>query len=144
VLEDKLALVLWQFPAGLRAEAAKEHFFNFLPRLPPSVRHVFEFRHRSWFTEDVFARLDQVDAGFVINSSPHIPSVDRVTGGLLYVRFHGPEKLYNSSYSHEQLEAWAARIRPHLERDNVFLFFNNTFSGQALENAREMHALLTR
>lgn len=141
-LGEKLALILWQFPAGQRADDLKERFSEFVSTLPRSPRHVFEFRHASWFTEDLYAHLEQQNAGFVINDSPHMKSQEVNTAGLMYIRFHGPGKLYDSSYSLEQLESWAERIRPRLADHEVYLFFNNTFAGQALENARQLRDLL--
>jgi uncharacterized protein YecE (DUF72 family) len=142
-LNEKLALVLWQFPAGLRANEAKERFLQLLPALPQSIRQVFEFRHPSWFTNEVFTQLNQHKAGFVINDSPLIASHHVITGSFMYVRFHGPEKLYDSAYSHAQLATWAEHVRPHVFNEDVFLFFNNTSTGQAISNAREMRELLT-
>lgn len=142
-LGDKLALILWQFPAGQRAENLQKRFEAFLSLLPQSPRHVFEFRHASWFTEEVYAQLNNSNAGFVINDSPQIKSREVNMAGLMYVRFHGPGKLYDSAYSREQLTAWADRIRPRLADHEVYLFFNNTFAGQAIENARQMRELLT-
>ena len=143
-LDEKLALILWQFPAGQRADDLKERFFEFVSMLPQAPRHVFEFRHASWFADDLYAQLNQHNAGFVINDSPRITSREVNTAGLMYVRFHGPGKLYDSSYSGEELESWAERIRPRLSDNDVYLFFNNTMSGQALENARQMRDLLTK
>jgi uncharacterized protein YecE (DUF72 family) len=61
----------------------------------------------------------------------------------MYVRLHGPGKLYDSTYSSEQLREWAGRVAPRLGEYDVYLFFNNTMRGQALSNANELRDLLT-
>lgn len=56
-LGDKLALVLWQLPAALRADLGCLHAF--LKRLAAwsGTRHALEFRHASWFSDEVAATL---------------------------------------------------------------------------------------
>ena len=142
VLEDKLSAMLWQFPASVHADEFLEQLAAFLPALPTGMKQVFEFRHVSWFTEAVYDLLNQFHAGFVINDSPHFPSREIVTDHAMYIRFHGPDKLYDSLYSHEQLQAWANKIAPRLAQNAVYLFFNNTMAGQGLQNANELKDML--
>jgi uncharacterized protein YecE (DUF72 family) len=137
-LGGKLSAMLWQFPAGAHAAELLERLTAFLPMLPTEIKQVFEFRHVSWFTEAVYDLLNQHDAGFVINDSPHFPSREVVTDHVMYVRFHGPDKLYDSLYTREQLQTWAEKILPRLTHKDVYLFFNNTMAGQGLENANEL------
>jgi len=141
-LQDKLNAMLWQFPASAHREELLEPLKHFLRMLPPKVMQVFEFRHKSWFADEVYDLLNQFQAGFVINDSPHFPSREVITGNVMYIRFHGPGKLYDSLYSHEQLEAWAKKINPRLDENDVYLFFNNTSKGQALKNADELRDML--
>lgn len=142
-LGEKLAAVLWQFPASVRADATRDALTAFLPILPKHVRHVFEFRHKSWFTEDTYALLNKHNAGFVVNDSPRLPVADVSTGGILYMRFHGPGKIYDSAYSPHQLHEWADKIAPRLSTCETFIFFNNTMRGLALGNADSLRAYLT-
>jgi uncharacterized protein YecE (DUF72 family) len=141
-LGEKLAAVLWQLPPSARAGDLRIPFARFVLDLPPSVKHIVEFRHASWFNDDMYDVLNEFNIGLVINDSPRFPQRDVVTGGLMYVRFHGPGKLYDSLYNDEQLQTWAARISPRLSSHDVYLFFNNTFAGQALGNANTLRDLL--
>jgi uncharacterized protein YecE (DUF72 family) len=142
-LAEKLAAILWQFPSSAHADTLHERLAQFLPMLSSEVKHVFEFRHASWFNDETYALLNQHDAGFVINDSPRFPSRDVETDHVMYDRFHGPDKLYNSLYSPDQLRSWADKIAPRLSQNDVYLFFNNTMAGQALENANTLRGLLT-
>lgn len=141
-LEEKLAAVLWQFPASARREALQVPFQHLLRLLPKRIKHVFEFRNASWLSESTYALLNQFDAGFVINDSPHFLSQHMTTDHLMYVRLHGPGALYTSIYSADQLRAWAREIAPHLAHEDVYLFFNNTSGGHALGNANDLRQLL--
>jgi uncharacterized protein YecE (DUF72 family) len=56
---------------------------------------------------------------------------------------HGPEKLFASKYSLEQLQDWAnyiSSISPQVNK--VYVYFNNDFHGYALENAKELANML--
>jgi len=141
-LKQKRAAMLWQFPSSARKEALQVRFQQFLTLLPGSIKHVFEFRNDSWFNEEIYALLNRVDAGFVINDSPHFPSQHVTTDHLMYVRLHGPGALYTSTYSADQLRAWADEIAPHLADEDTYLFFNNTSGGHALGNVNDLRQLL--
>lgn len=142
-LGDKLALMLWQFAPQTKADGQLERLKAFLPLLPQRVKQVFEFRHTSWFNNEVYDLLNQYDAGFVINDSSRFPAREVITGSLMYVRFHGPQQLYASLYSPEQMQAWAAKIRPQLASHDVYAYFNNDYDGRAIQNARELRAFVS-
>jgi uncharacterized protein YecE (DUF72 family) len=137
--------VCWQFPRNFQCKdetlARLEAFLTLLPR---DVRQAFEFRHDSWFNPQVFALLDRhyAGVGVVINDSPHFPTIDKVTGGFAYIRFHGPGKLYASSYSKAELTAWAKHIAHDLDRYDVYGYFNNDAAGYAVKNAAALRALI--
>jgi uncharacterized protein YecE (DUF72 family) len=142
-LGEKLDAMLWQFPPSAKAGDLYDELNTFLSQLPTAVRQVFEFRHTSWFNDGIYRLLNQYHAGFVINDSSRFPAKEVTTGDLMYVRFHGPKKLYASLYSLEELEKWAAKIKPHLNNHDVYIYFNNDFGGRALQNANELRDLLT-
>ena len=76
-------------------------------------------------------------------SHPALPPDVVPTTDFLYVRFHGlGEKLYDYEYSPKQLAEWAARLRPHLGRREVYAFFNNDWHCQAIRNAKSFRKLL--
>ena len=57
---------------------------------------------------------------------------------------HGPEKLFASKYSTEQLKEWATYISSIAHKvKRAYIYFNNDFHGYALENAKELAALVT-
>lgn len=143
-LGDKRSAFLWQLPPSFsHTDATRDALANFLSRLPRDIRQAIEFRHKTWFRDDIYALLNEHNAGFVINDSSRWPATEVITGDFMYVRFHGPERLYASLYTPEQLQAWAAKIKPQLAQRDVYLYFNNDFGGRALQNANELRALLS-
>lgn len=140
-IQPKLGVVLWQFAPSFKYDP--DLLIGFLARLPVSIRQVIEFRHESWFREETYRLLDQYRAGFVISDTSHFPTREVVTGGLVYIRYHGPEKLYASSYTDEQLSQWADKIAAYLTEHDVYAYFNNDYDGRALRDSvrlREMVA----
>lgn len=142
-LGDKLAAMLWQFPASAHVDTLLPKLAAFLPTLPPAIQQVFEFRHISWLTNAVYDLLNQFGAGFVITDITKFSTRQVLTDHVMYLRFHGPNKLYNSLYTPQQLQVWADTIRPYLGRKDIYVFFNNTMGGQALQNANELRDMLT-
>lgn len=142
-LGPKLGPVLLQLPPSFRADLVLLR--EFLDLTPPSApRLAFEFRHASWFTDAAAGLLREREAALVIAQSSRYPQapLDAATG-FVYLRFHGPERLFGSSYSEAQLRTWAARVRGWLSTGrDVYAYFNNDFQGYALDNARTLGAMV--
>ncbi|MCA0457150.1 MAG: DUF72 domain-containing protein [Chloroflexi bacterium] len=141
-LGDKLAAMLWQFPASAHADNLLVELAHFLRVLPKNTKQVFEFRHISWLNNEVYDLLNIFGAGFVITDVTKFSNRQVTTDHIMYLRFHGPNKLYNSLYTPQQLQVWAETIRPYLGQKDVYVFFNNTMGGQALQNANELRDML--
>lgn len=142
-LRPKLSALLWQMPPSFKDDAeSRSRLADFLQKLPKDTRQVIEFRHKSWFNDEVYALLNTHRASFVINDSNRWPAAEVVTGDLAYIRFHGPERLYASLYSTEALTVWAEKIRAWLRKVDVFVYFNNDFDGRALLNSVELRDLI--
>jgi uncharacterized protein YecE (DUF72 family) len=131
----KLGPVLWQLPANFHRD--DERLAAALEKLGPGP-HAFEFRHVSWFADDVETLLRTHNVAFVIADSRRrkLP-VPRATAGWAYVRFHDGRGR-NGNYSERQLAEWADRLR----RARGYAFFNNDWEGFAVENARRLRELV--
>ena len=141
LLGDKLGPVLYQLPPQLKR--SDDLLGSFLQALPKGVRHVFEFRHDSWFHQDVLRLLRKHKAGFCVMDMPGLTSPVAATASFAYVRFHGSQSLYSSLYSREEMLDWAGKIKglPKTVK-TVYIYFNNDVAGYALENARQLISLL--
>jgi uncharacterized protein YecE (DUF72 family) len=138
-----LRVVLWQLHPAIERDL--ELLSRFLALLPRGRRlaHAFEFRHASWWHEDVARVLRARGAAFVAVSHPRLPPDVIPTGRVLYLRFHGlGRRLYDYDYSRAELRAWAERLRPHLAGRSLYAFFNNDGWANAPRNAETFRALL--
>lgn len=138
---EKLGPLLWQFPANFQRN--DERLSAALQALPRG-RHAFEFRHESWFTEEVYALLREHGASLVVGdeasrwvSSPHVRTAD-----WTYIRFHHGARGRHGNYSRSEIETWARRIAQWRRDTEIYVYFNNDWEGYALRNARLLKSLL--
>ena len=132
----KLGPVLWQLPASFRCDL--ERLDSALDHLPAG-RHAFEFRHPSWFNDDVYAALRRRDAALVIGDHPERPfQTHELTAAWTFVRFHHGARGRNGNYSKTELESWRRRIAQWRETVDVYAYFNNDWRTYAVRNALEL------
>jgi uncharacterized protein YecE (DUF72 family) len=149
VLGEKAGAILIQLPASFVYDLSRlETFLAFFTAEVRQRTHPFdiaiEFRNKRWFTDEVFAVLEQHNVALVAGQSSRWPGMRHVTADIAYIRMHGPEKLFASSYPTEQLQELADYIH-HLPArvQRVYVYFNNDFHGYALHNAQELNALVS-
>lgn len=130
----KLGPVLWQLPESFQRD--DDRLAATLEELPKG-RHCFEFRHPSWFTEEVYALLRRHRAALVIGDHPERPfQTHEITAGWTYVRFHYGQRGRRGNYSERELEQWRRRIASWRSEIEVFLYFNNDWEAFAPRDAR--------
>jgi uncharacterized protein YecE (DUF72 family) len=133
VESDKLGPLLWQLPENFRRD--DERLASALEHLPPG-RHCFEFRHASWFEEDVYALLRKGGVALVIGDNPKRPfQTHELTADWTFVRFHYGHRGRNGNYSERELEEWKRRIAAWRAKVDVYAYFNNDWEGYAVRNA---------
>jgi uncharacterized protein YecE (DUF72 family) len=138
----RLEVILWQLPPSLHKDV--ERLETFLSLLPKRVRHAVEFRHESWWDDDVVKTLSRRNAAFVAVSHPSLPETILPTTDFLYVRFHGQDReAYRYNYTDKELSHWVSILKPHLSGRTLYAFFNNDYNANAPRNAVTLKELLT-
>jgi uncharacterized protein YecE (DUF72 family) len=133
VNSPKFGPVLWQFPENFHRD--DERLAYALGQVPPG-RHAFEFRHASWFVEEVYALLRGRGAALVIGDHPERPfQTHELTAEWTFIRFHYGHRGQNGNYSDRELDEWAQRIAAWRESIGVYAYFNNDWLGFAVQNA---------
>jgi uncharacterized protein YecE (DUF72 family) len=103
-LGEKLGSVLFQLPPNLRKDLPR--LDAFLLAVPPGARIAIEFRHESWFDDEVYSRLSARNAAMCIadqgEGEKAVPFVATADFGYLRLR--------RESYSEEELAEFAARV----------------------------------
>ena len=136
----KMGPVLWQLPGNFQRD--DDRLRGALAALPPG-RHCFEFRHPSWFCDDVYKLLRRRRVALVIGDTPERPfQTHEFTAGWTFIRFHYGHRGRGGNYSRTELEEWARRIADWRERVEVYAYFNNDWQEYAVKNGLELKRLL--
>jgi uncharacterized protein YecE (DUF72 family) len=97
----RLGPVLFQLPPFLKLDLPR--LDAYLRLLPEGGRYTFEFRHPSWFTDDVYELLRAHNAALCVAESEKLEVPDVVTADFSYYRLRKPE------YSEAEIGGLAAR-----------------------------------
>ena len=138
-LGDKLGPFLFQLPPNFRKDL--ERLEEFIETVQDSkLRFVLEFRHPSWFSEDVYQILKrEKNISLCLADSPHWLFEEVIVGNFVYIRMHGGKILYTSNYSEKELKYWSEKIKGYLNQGlDVYIYFNNDSMGYAVKNARQV------
>jgi uncharacterized protein YecE (DUF72 family) len=141
-LLEKLEVVLWQLPPNLKLNLKNlEDLVDNLKQYP--VRHVFEFRHKSWLTKKVFKLLSSANMSLCMSDWPSFINDLPATADFIYIRRHGERGGFATNYSTDQLKADAKRIKEYMKLGkDVYFYFNNDAFAYAPKNAIELKAIL--
>jgi len=137
--------VLIQLPPMLRFnEDVAASFFKLITTRYPEQSFVLEVRHDTWMQDTSIALMKEYNIGFVISQSAHFfPYAEWVTAKHVYLRFHGPDALYASGYSDEQLRCYADRCRQWISNGHiVWAYFNNDIHGYAFHDAQRFREIM--
>ena len=127
-LGDKLGALLFQLPPNLKKDLAL--FDSFLADLPPRVTAAFEFRHPSWFDDEVFERMRTRNLALCVSDSEKLSAPVVVTADYAYFR------LRDEGYTPADIERWAATIlRETSACRDVFVYFKHEEEGKGPEFA---------
>jgi uncharacterized protein YecE (DUF72 family) len=137
----KLGPVLWQLPERMDRDVPR--LADALAALPAG-RHCFEFRHESWFCDEVLDLLRSHDVALAIGDHPERPWQPWVrTADWGFVRFHYGSRGRRGNYSDAELEELAPRVKKLARGAEVFVYFNNDWEGFAVKNAARLRGLVT-
>jgi len=113
----KLGPVLFQLPPFLRCDVPR--LKDFLAQLPRDTRSAFEFRHDSWFTDEVFTLLREANAALCEAESEKLETPHVRTADFTYFR------LRKQSYSAQERSELAKRVHELAQSGDVFTYFKH-------------------
>jgi uncharacterized protein YecE (DUF72 family) len=106
LLGEKVGPVLFQLPPQFQKNRGRIE--GFLKLLPPRRRYAFEFRHPSWYEDDILDLLRNNDIALCISDHHDAPSPWLATASFVYVRGHGPGGRYRGHYAQTRSRAGSA------------------------------------
>ena len=126
---EKLGVVLFQCPPNFRKDLARLQ--DFLKTLPEDVRCAFEFRHATWFDDEVFSVLKEKNCALCVADTDEelkVPFVSTAEWG--YMRLRRPD------YSKADLKLWLKKISDQ-KWETAFVFFKHEEEGVGARMAVE-------
>ena len=132
-LSEQLGPSLFQLPPNLKKDLPR--LTGFLGLIPKPHRVALEFRHESWFSEDVYQALRDAGAALCIAEADDFacPFVPTAPWGYLRLR--------KTAYAPGELAAWAKRLQA-APWEEAYVFFKHEDAGDAPRLAAELRALL--
>jgi len=127
-LQERLGPLLFQLPPFLKKDVPRLR--EFLALLPREQRAALEFRHESWFDEEVFSLLRDHQAALCIAEAEdgvNVPFVSTADWG--YLRLRRPD------YGDPELKSWVERVQQQNWRD-AFIFFKHEDEGMGPKMAK--------
>lgn len=138
-LKEKLGCILFQLPPSLQFDLPLLE--DFLLTLSPQYKNVIEFRHESWYRDNVYELLRLKRAIFCVVSSKKVPKTIIETAETAYFRFHGLTGGYRYKYSEEEIKEWAEAMTA-IKAKEVYIYFNNDYQAHAVFNCQSLRHFL--
>jgi len=136
VLGPSLGVMLFQLPPNFKKDLPRLE--QFLKLFPGDTRIAFEFRHASWFEEDVFQCLRASGCALCIADADdelQIPFVGTAPWG--YIRLRREE------YSKADLSKWMKKVQEQ-KWESTFVFFKHEDEGIGPKLAKQFLGLADR
>jgi uncharacterized protein YecE (DUF72 family) len=121
LMGEQLGVVLFQLPPNMKKDA--ERLRDFLGLLPKDLRAAFEFRHETWFDDEVFGLLRGGDCALVVSDTDEKPLTE-----ILPTASWGYLRLRRVAYQPQDLSEWMNRVQDQKWSD-AFVFFKHEDEG---------------
>ncbi len=134
-LGEKLGPVLFQLPPNFK----KDSFVlgDFINGLPGGMRAAFEFRHESWFEDEIFDLLRAAKAALCVADTEKLETPKIATANYGYLR------LRREDYTRNDIERWVEFVRQQDRGWNdAFVYFKHEEAGIGPRLAKQMAELL--
>ncbi len=132
----RLGPVLFQLAPNLKADLPT--LTAFIEKLPKDIRCAFEFRNKSWLTEEVYRLFEKHGIALCLAESDKFEVPEVVTAGFVYVR------LRKEDYSPEERAEVAGRVRGMLAAGrDVYVFFKHEDTPAGAVYAEELLKTVT-
>ncbi|HEX9163798.1 MAG TPA: DUF72 domain-containing protein [Thermoanaerobaculia bacterium] len=128
-LGPKLGPVLFQLPPFAKKDVARlRDFLAVLPKHPVA----FEFRHETWFDDEVFGVLHDHDAALCAADTDEIEDPAKLT---MSTASWGYLRLRRTGYGEGDIEQWARRVEQQ-NWSSAYVFFKHEDEGKGPAFAR--------
>ena len=136
LLRTRLGPLFFQLPPNFKKDVSRLN--DLLVQLPPDRRAAFEFRHPSWFDDEVYGRLRTYNAALCIADTEEGSTPAMASADWGYLRLRAVD------YTDAQLADWVTTMRRIGSGwKDAFVFFKHEEHGTGPALAKRFEALLT-
>ena len=134
-LGEKLGPVLFQLPPNFKKDTLL--LADFVNSFPSGMRGAFEFRHKSWFEDEVFEALKARNVALCIADTEDLTTPQIAAADYGYLR------LRREDYSKADVDRWAEYVRGQDKRwTDAFIYFKHEEAGIGPKLAKQMMEIL--
>lgn len=145
-LHEKCGFLVAQLPPSIKFDKDWTIMQEFVKSLDASYRHAIEFRHASWFREDVYSLLRDRNVAMVWTENQYLRSPSAVTADSIYLRMVGDREI---TEFHEvqkdksaEMRAWYKELEDAADSvKGAMVFFNNHYAGFGPGSVNEFRRL---
>jgi uncharacterized protein YecE (DUF72 family) len=146
-LGPKLGPIAVQLPPSIKLSTHFEVMKKFISQLSTDFKHAIEFRHKSWFTPEVYALLRKSNIAMVWSFNQYLETPPEATADFIYLRMVGDREITEFSGIQKdrsaEMKKWASIVEEKASKfESGYVFFNNHFAGFSPESANEFRRLL--
>lgn len=135
LLKKKLGPILIQLPPMLHADI--DRLKTFVKLLKKKYRYVFEFRHETWYVDEVYEILRKNEIALCVTDLKGKQSPEVFTADFTYIRLHGPTKAaYAGEYGPKLLKPWSKKLLEWQKKVDVYCYFDNDEKSFAVKDAK--------
>jgi uncharacterized protein YecE (DUF72 family) len=121
LLEERLGVMLFQLPPNMKKDT--DRLRAFLDLLTDNTRSAFEFRHDTWFDDEVFELLRAKNCALVVSDTDEKPLTE-----IINTATWGYLRLRRTTYDENDLLEWMKRVQAQKWND-AFVFFKHEDEG---------------
>ncbi len=134
-LGEKLGPVLFQLPPNFKKDTLV--LGDFVNCLPGGLRAAFEFRHESWFDDEVWEIFRASNVALCLNETADFAAPKVTTANFGYLR------LRREDYGKIDIERWADFVKQQSANwSDTFVYFKHEEAGMGPKFAKQMMELL--
>jgi uncharacterized protein YecE (DUF72 family) len=122
-LGERMGPILFQLPPNMKKDL--DRLRTFLDALPKGRRFAMEFRHESWFDDEVLAALREHDVALAGIEQEDFKSPVHSTASWGYMRLH------RLDYDNDALTTWANRLYQNRDWKETYVFFKHDHAPEA-------------
>jgi len=129
-IAEKLGPALFQLPPYLKCDLPLLE--DFLAALPRDTRAAMEFRHESWFTDDVYDRLGRANVALCEAESDKLKTPEIATANFRYFRLRMAE------YSAAARKKISRQVTEAAQNGDVFVYFKHEDTPEGALHAEKL------